>query len=1279
MKSPIAAVVSAIMLSGTSTAQVNQFDAYTPEITEFIEHRKPMSPASQPNPTFIVTLESAPLARQFGRGDNTKGNNLLSQQHLPAFEIHKEAIAKAQQALIHQLQQKLPGSKVLSRFDTVLNGMTVSAPGLTAEQLSDLPGVQNVYPQHLRYAQMDASLELIGADAIWALAGGRASAGEGVRVAVIDGGIRPENPMFSGQGFSAPSSLPNDDYCSTTDASFCNNKLIVARWSQPGFTVCEQEHLSPLDYNGHGTHVSGSAVGNQVSQQLSGINLDISGVAPGAYLMVYKALFSDTDCAGGVGTDSMLLEALEHAVEDGADIINNSWGGAPGEDPNNSVYQSVFESAQAAGVVVVSAAGNDGNTAKTVSCPACIEAGLAVANSTTGRFFANSLTAGGNSYLAINSNSPAPFNADIQANIIAAANIDSNNSEACDSFAANSFSGAIALISRGTCTFTQKAENARVAGAIAMVTYNNLAGAPISMFMPEATIPGVMISRENGNRLITQSQQPLQASINVEVDRIQDNEFADIINESSSRGPNGAASVLKPDIAAPGTDILSALSPDTNNGSEFGIISGTSMASPHVAGAAAVLRQLHPDWSAIDIKTALMSSAKSNGIKDDDAETQATPFVMGAGRLDLTAASRANITFSQGSLINPACVGECSFMITAFNKSTQTTNWHTTVSSQSLGIQVTPTNLSIPANGSAELTVSVNTGLSGYEDWLFGEVQINSGGVTAQLPVAVLPQPSSDPGVISISSSTETPTSSDSIALLAQVVNRNFENSISFEALVPDDMQLTSESDVTFSVNNGLAQNTQVTPQKVVWTGTLDVPGITTQRMSSSAQPSIVATGASPVSCAGSCDEVSFGFTVPSFQYHGESYTSITVSDNGLLLVGDGSTANTFENKELPDTNSPDNILAPLWSDYDLAGTNVNDTGGGQLAVTTITQGDDEYIVAEWYQAQLWNDASGNTFTFAVWIKTGEQEEIFFNYPNVDTMPTNVTIGAENASGDLGVSYRFNNMGADISSGDTLLLSSKTGGQVSIGYSVSPTVVTPTSTDQVSLSEDSSAEFNVLNNDRQQNRLAITSVTDGTVTAKAQSLIPVLPAGAITAMLASPPQNGTVTLSDNGDATYTPNNNFFGSDSFTYRVSDDAQLPSNPTLVTLEVINVNDRPVVQNQQQSATTGSQVRLTPNGTDLDNDALTYTWNQTAGTNVTTSVDQGVLSFTAPSAGTLTFSLIASDGIENSAPATYTVEITGTSQPQPEPGNDSGGGSMGWWLLVLTGLMRLRYKNS
>ena len=279
---------------------------------------------------------------------------------------------------------------------------------------------------------------------------------------------------------------------------------------------------------------------------------------------------------------------------------------------------------------------------KTVGCPGCIESGITVANSTTGRYFANSFNTGGDDLLAI-PGSDTEIDMDITGTVISALNIDAENFEGCDPFAADSFKDGIALISRGTCNFSDKVTNAEAAGATAVVVYNNRVGAPITMSVPGITFPSVMIAQDDGMAILdSMGDTATQGTIGADIKRIMASGLADSINESSSRGPNGNENILKPDLAAPGTNILSAFSPD-DGGEDFSMISGTSMASPHVAGAAALLSQLHPTWSATDIKTALTSTSKIDGILDDDSSTPATPFAMGCGSYGFRCCSKSSV------------------------------------------------------------------------------------------------------------------------------------------------------------------------------------------------------------------------------------------------------------------------------------------------------------------------------------------------------------------------------------------------------------------------------------------------------------------------------------------------------------------------------------------------------------------------------------------------------------------------------------------------------------
>jgi hypothetical protein len=200
--------------------------------------------------------------------------------------------------------------------------------------------------------------------------------------------------------------------------------------------------------------------------------------------MVYKALFENVAGDSGSGTDTMLSAAMEAALMDGADVINNSWGGNPGADPNASVYKSLIDSIVAAGTVVVFSAGNNGPGSGTIGCPGCVESALTVAASSTSRIVANNVDITG----------PAPVPTELvgiagmqgsgpklAADLSAPLKYNASNVLGCSAFTAGSLTGSIALVSRGSCNFSVKIDNAAAAGAVGVIVYNNAGGPPSSM------------------------------------------------------------------------------------------------------------------------------------------------------------------------------------------------------------------------------------------------------------------------------------------------------------------------------------------------------------------------------------------------------------------------------------------------------------------------------------------------------------------------------------------------------------------------------------------------------------------------------------------------------------------------------------------------------------------------------------------------------------------------------------------------------------------------------
>ncbi|MBY5922928.1 S8 family serine peptidase [Ferrimonas balearica] len=1288
------AVLAALYSAGTAAAGVNgnvSLGDSRFELQSRNQHWSPdvrqATPISQSR--YIVQLESDPIATYRGglpglsataKGADADKLN-LNAANVSQYRNHLDAEVEQFRAV---LATRLPSTKVSHRFATLFNGVAVSGGNLSLAQLAALPGVKAVYPERIYTTEMDASLDLINAPAVWEQLGGRDTAGAGVRVAIIDSGIRPEHEMFAGEGFTAPSEgMPVDDYCSTIDANFCNDKLIVARWSAPTFPVWEQEHMSPLGFDGHGTHVAGTAVGNKVDINFLGQDVTVSGVAPGAYLMAYKALFATaSDPTRASGSNIMLLEALEHAVNDGADVINNSWGGSAGMDPAFSPYKAAFEAAEAAGVVIATSAGNSGSGPQTIGCPGCIEAGITVANTTHGRFFANELSVGSLSgILSVEGTSSARLQSDITAPVIASADVDAINVEGCEPFAEGSFTDSIALISRGSCAFLDKANHAADAGAVALVVYNNRDGQPITMSMDDATIPAVMVSQASGEAILTElgGEGPHSATIAAAITRIVDPEFADNTASSSSRGPNGDPNILKPDIAAPGSAILSAMSPEEpgREGATYALLSGTSMASPHIAGAAALMREMHPDWSAVEIKTALTSSATLEGLTKEDAATAADPFDVGAGRVDLDAASDAVLTFDKASYANAACITGCRFTATVTNRGDSADSWALSAMVDGAAVTVSPATLELAAGESSEFTVAIDPTFADKGAWRFGKVQF-SGNTDAHLPLAIFPDVSTDASMVSIYGDAPTLTYGEEGTYHAVFANKGFEGTVSLTLMADENLTMVEDSaSITATDASQTGMEIDETNGRLSWVGRLGTQSLSVAPLGVLGLPSF-ATPDNQISCSGGCDEVSFVYNVPSFSYGGQDYGQITVSDNGFVAAGNVDTTGSWNNQRLPDGTAPNNVIAPFWADMDLTDGTAGDTGGGSMHIFGISDqaGDLAYIGIEWKDAQLWDDTSGNTYSFGVWLGVGAYKgENAINIIDLGPIPANVTVGAEDISGAVGDLLYYNGEGSAPVNGLAALVQNEPGGIVNMDFALSADVVDVAADDSAETLEEAAVTVVVVENDKDTITLPLMlkGSHEGTVI-EALHLVDVAGAMPTGITITEEPANGSVVVNEDLSLTYTPNLDFAGTDAIGYDALDEQGMVIGSATVDVTVTNVNDAPVATAPAAaSVVSGKNVNIALSADDVDGDDLTWQVTQTSGTAASFSVSGNTLTVNAPSvsaAETLTFAAVASDAALSSEPVTVTVEVT--------PPADDDSGSLGWLVLLLAPLALTRRRK-
>ena len=983
----------------------------------------------------------------------------------PEAQAYRNHLRGVRETFLAQARSVAPSLVDDYHYDILLNGMALAVNRDELKNLYDLPGVARIYPDEMIYQNMDASLPLIQASDFWDLLGGQNNAGDGIFVAIIDGGIRPENPLFDGTGFTMPPNFPPDDsYCGPMgDPSFCNDKMIVARWYPPTFTPDPGEYNSPLGFNGHGTHVAGTAIGNAgvMADPGTGILEEVSGVAPGAYFGAYKALFFNG--VTGSGSTSMLSAALEDTITDGADVVNNSWGGGPGGDPANSAFTPIMDAARDAGIVMVVAAGNDGPGPQTIGCPGCTESVITVANSRHNRRHDNLFRITG----------PAPVPAELQniaaregtgpvlmnnlsAGITYSGDIDAANFEGCNPFPANAFAGKIALISRGGCSFATKVNNAEAAGALGLVVFNNVPGLFITMGSLDQgeTISSFMISNYTGTMLrdfVQANPNQVAGQMQPGLQRVTEDHWSDVITTSSSRGPNGDPSFLKPDITAPGTLILSGHSPDQIG--PFAFLTGTSMASPHVAGAAALLLQQNPDWTPAQVKTALTSTTIRDNVRSDDFISPATPFDMGAGRLQMDRLSQTELTFDEPSMADPVCVGICSWTRTIQNELDTQATFHATPHVDAPGILLTvdPPYVTLNPGESQMFTVTANASLANLEQQVFGNVtwtrdagvaRSSHDPVEAYLPIAFAPTASSNPDALAKSVDVTAAEEGDTLTYTVTLDNPSSLDPITFSDPIPEGSTYVDASASAMVEGNpdpGFTYN--AVDDTLSWTGTLSPPTLSIQNNPSPfGYFSLSGIGVTPLGCSTVCDETSITISGLNFQYLGKTYNSAVMGSNGFIIPGnDNSLAFTSNNQNLPDPTIPNNVIAAFWTDLDMDGTNPDDTGAGIWYFATLSLGPDSWHVFEWEAAQIWNTT--DLVTFQIWITVGT-DEIFFTYGGLDAIPANLTVGAENEAGSVGATHYFNGTGTAPMVGTDHEVVGAAGGNAEFTYQV--TVDSPT-------------------------------------------------------------------------------------------------------------------------------------------------------------------------------------------------------------------------------------------
>ncbi|XP_057977562.1 subtilisin-like protease SBT2.5 [Malania oleifera] len=614
--------------------------------------------------------------------------------------VYKEKMSTGHDIFLESLIQTGSYSKLYS-YTHLINGFAIDVA--SEEVLDSLQLAERVRAIH-EDVKMEKftthTPEFLGIPAgVWPTLGGANSSGEGVVIGLIDTGINPHHPSFIAQEGLGRNGKKFKGKCTTGELfppAACSGKIAGARYFARAAVAAGEfnvtrDYASPFDADGHGSHTASTAAGNhQVPVIANGFNYGYaSGMAPGARIAVYKAL-----CAFG-GYMSDVVAAVEQAVEDGVDILSLSIG-PPSIPSGPSAFLNVLELellfATKAGVLVVQAAGNGGPSSSSIlSFSPWI---MSVAASVTDRKYSNSIKLGsGQSFTGTGLAPPTP--GDLMFPIAAAANVCQRNA-AVGFLAVDSCQHTqlfIPSLVRGkliVCTYTFDFEFGAASIATVAETMQKVGAAGFIITMdPDIgsqqikgttvtlRVPGIVLNSMEASsslweyyNLNTIRSRSGRAVAFTATARILDGRQATyagqapVVASYSSRGPdvNNAllqtADILKPNLVAPGSLIWAAWSPNSEGdqyfkGQNFALLSGTSMATPHVAGVAALIKQKHPKWSSSAIISAMMTTADITDhsgapilAQEANRIAPATPFDFGAGSINPSRAIDPGLVFN---------------------------------------------------------------------------------------------------------------------------------------------------------------------------------------------------------------------------------------------------------------------------------------------------------------------------------------------------------------------------------------------------------------------------------------------------------------------------------------------------------------------------------------------------------------------------------------------------------------------------------------------------------
>lgn len=723
---------------------------------------------------YVVLMEDAPLALYRGsiigldatnpeaRGESRLDpSSAASQAYLSYLDAQRTALVTVMAAALARTVT------VSFTYSYAIAGLSTTLSPAEAATVATLPNVASVHRQEFLEPLTDNGPAWMDADDVWSgAAGGAGTRGEGIVAGIIDTGVNSDHPSFADPG-------PVDGYdhqnprvkrfgVCAVNVTKCNDKLI----GMYDFTSAGEE-----DDVGHGSHTASTVAGNVVDAILYAPTTTlptrrISGVAPHANVISYKACMAASLPQLGSCPLNALIAAIDAATADVVDVINFSIGGGS-VDPWQDPLGLSFYGSRAAGIFVAASAGNNGPNPQTIGRPSNSPWLLAVGASThdrrpTGRV---QLSGGGSAH-------PEVVGMSITSGVgpLALSDAKALGNELCNPFTAAQaaqIAGKIVVCTQGVIGRVAKGVNVKNAGGAGMVLVSQ-AGYKNSVVSDGHVVPTVHIGEWDGASLRTwMASGSGHAATLLGVTLEESAALADRMAGFSSRGPDlTLQNVIKPDVTAPGVAILAAFSSHAGpaNTPEYAMIQGTSMSSPHAAGAGALVRAAHPAWTPDQVKSALMSTGVTAGVTKEDHATATDPFDRGGGRISIARAVQAGFTLDESvasyqaanpafagaagardlnlaSAANDDCRTTCSWTRTLTSAASVAVTWTVTATGGSgFTLAVSPATFTLGAGASQTITITAtNTGLvPGF--WEFGDLSFGASGASLpsqHFPVAV--------------------------------------------------------------------------------------------------------------------------------------------------------------------------------------------------------------------------------------------------------------------------------------------------------------------------------------------------------------------------------------------------------------------------------------------------------------------------------------------------------------------------------------------------------------